>query len=102
MNCAFLYPEVTEKICRVPYPLIIFTPLSIHGSTFFGLSTNEFDVKTNKFPENLLINQKANPIMLLVSRRFLDSSVKKPRPILADCHRRNKGSNNSAKDNITR
>jgi len=40
MIYAFLYPEVTEKICRVPYPLLIFTPLYLHASTFFGLSTN--------------------------------------------------------------
>jgi len=55
MIYAFLYPEVTEKICRVPYPLLIFTPLSLHASTFFGLSTNRPSIDLTKlFPENLL------------------------------------------------
>jgi len=102
MIYAFLYPEVTEKICRVPYPLLIFTPLSFHASTFFGLSTNGLLFLINFFPENLLLNTKLTLIWIVFFVDFEVYLLNITSPIFINVHRWNKSSNNFAKYNITR
>jgi len=101
MIYAFLYPEVTEKICRVPYPLLIFTPLYLHASTFFGLSTNG-SLLVNVFPENLLLNNKLTQLWILFFVDFKIYLLNVTSPIFINVHRWNKSSNNFAKYNITR